>query len=58
MTDFVVSAVHGPPKQPLSVPGDPPVQADQRCFAQALLNPPPPAAALQRTVERRSKLLR
>ena len=32
--------------------------ADQECFAQALLSPPPPAPALERAFARRSKLLR
>ena len=30
--------------------------ADQQAFAQALLNPPEPAAALRRAFERRKKL--
>ncbi|PVE44224.1 hypothetical protein H663_001875 [Limnohabitans planktonicus II-D5] len=33
-------------------------QADQACFAQALLSPPKPAPALERAFSRRSKLLR
>ena len=32
--------------------------ADQECFAQALLSPPAPSAALKRAFARRSKLLR
>lgn len=32
--------------------------ADQHCFAEALLTPPEPNAALKRAFQRRSKLLR
>lgn len=59
MTDFVVSAVQGAAQQAieraeiirLSL-------ADQECFAQALLSPPAPSAALKRAFARRTKLLR
>ena len=33
-------------------------KADQACFAQALLSPPPPSPALKRAFARRNKLLR
>jgi uncharacterized protein (DUF1778 family) len=32
--------------------------ADQQCFADALLSPPKPQAALKRAMARRSELLR
>lgn len=59
MTDFVVSAVQDAAQQAieraeiirLSL-------ADQECFAQALLSPPAPPAALKRAFARRTKLLR
>jgi len=59
MTDFVVSAVQDAAQQAieraevirLSL-------ADQECFAQALLSPPAPSAALKRAFARRAKLLR
>lgn len=59
MTDFVVSAVQDAAQQAieraeiirLSL-------ADQECFAQALLSPPAPSAALKRAFARRTKLLR
>lgn len=34
------------------------VAADQECFAQALLSPPPPSPPLKRAFARRRKLLR
>ncbi len=59
MTDFVVTAVQAAAQSTiehaevirLSI-------ADQECFAQALLSPPRPNAALKRAIARRSKLLR
>ena len=59
MTDFVVSAVQDAAQRAIE-------QAevvrlsldDQECFAQALLAPPKPNAALKRAVERRNNLLR
>ena len=59
MTDFVVSAVQDAAQRAIE-------QAevvrlsldDQECFAQALLAPPEPNAALKRAVERRNNLLR
>ena len=58
MTDFVVSAVKEAAQRAIE-------QAvimrmsldDQRCFAEALLAPPPPNAALTRALERRKTLL-
>ena len=59
MTDFVVSAVQDAAQQAieraevirLSL-------ADQEYFAQALLSPPAPSAALKRAFAQRTKLLR
>lgn len=59
MTDFVVTAVQAAAQRAveqaevirLSM-------ADQECFAQALLSPPPPSPALKRAFARRRKLLR
>jgi uncharacterized protein (DUF1778 family) len=59
MTDFVVNAVQAAAQSTiehaevirLSL-------ADQECFAQALLEPPKPNAALKRAFARRNKLLR
>ncbi|MFZ6876266.1 DUF1778 domain-containing protein [Undibacterium sp. Di27W] len=59
MTDFVIAAVHDAAQRAiehgevirLSL-------ADQECFAEVLLSPQQPFAALQRGVARRSKLLR
>lgn len=59
MTDFVVAAVQDAAQRTIE-------QAevvrltltDQQCFAQALLSPPPPTAALKRAFSRRRKLLR
>lgn len=59
MTDFVVAAVQQAAQQAIE---DSEVTrltlADQACFAQALLAPPPPSAALKRAFARRNKLLR
>lgn len=57
LTDFVVSAAHEAAQRAiaeadlirLSV-------ADQACFADALLAPPPPSPALQRAFARRRRL--
>lgn len=58
VTDFVVSAVqaaaHDAVEQAEVMRLS---RADQLCFAQALMTPPPPNAALQRAFERRRKLL-
>lgn len=59
MTDFVVAAVRDAAQRAVE-------QAevvrltleDQQCFAQALLSPPKPNAALKRAVARKRKLLR
>ena len=59
MTDFVVSAVQDAALRAieqtevirLSI-------ADQECFAQALLSPPPQSPALERAFTRRNQLLR
>lgn len=58
ITDFVVTAVQEAAQRAIE-------QAevvrlsllDQECFAQALLSPPPPVAALGRAFTRRRKLL-
>lgn len=59
MTDFVVAAVREAAQRAVE-------QAevvrltleDQQCFAQALLSPPKPNAALKRAIARKRKLLR
>lgn len=59
MTDFVVLAVQDAAQRAIE-------QAevirlslsDQACFAQAMLEPPPPAPALERAFARRKALLR
>jgi len=59
MTDFVISAVQDAAQRTIE-------QADvirlsltdQECFAQALISPPKPNAALKRAFARRKKLLR
>lgn len=61
MTDFVVSAVQDAAQRAIEQAEIVRLSlADQECFAQALLAPPPPAPApaLQRAFARRSKLLR
>lgn len=59
MTDFVVSAVQAAAQQTIEQAEVVRLSlADQACFAQALLSPPEPAAALERAFDRRSKLLR
>ncbi|MDP2833589.1 MAG: DUF1778 domain-containing protein [Pseudomonadota bacterium] len=58
MTDFVVSAVQDAAKQAIEQAEIIRLSlADQECFAQALLSPPQPAAALERAFARRRKLL-
>lgn len=59
MTDFVVSAVQDAAQ--LAIERAEVIRlslADQDCFAQALLSPPQPSAALKRAFVHRSKLLR
>jgi len=59
MTDFVVSAVQDAAQRAIEQADVVRLSlADQDCFAQALLRPPEPTAALQRAFARRSTLLR
>ena len=59
MTDFVVSAVQDAAQHAIEQAEVIRLSlADQACFAQALLSPPPATHALQRAFARRSKLLR
>lgn len=60
MTDFVVSAVQDAAQRAIEQAEVVRLSlADQECFAQALLSPPPPPApALQRAFARRNQLLR
>lgn len=59
MTDFVVAAVQDAAQRVIEQSEVIRLTlADQACFAQALLSPPPPAPALKRAFTRRSKLLR
>ncbi len=59
MTDFVVAAVQDAAQRVIEQSEVIRLTlADQACFAQALLSPPPPAPALERAFTRRSKLLR
>lgn len=58
MTDFVVSAVQDAAKQAIEQAEVIRLSlADQECFAQALLSPPQPVAALERAFARRRKLM-
>ena len=58
MTDFVVSAVQEAAQRAIEQSEIMRFSlADQTCFAQALLAPPEPAAALRRAFARRQKLL-
>lgn len=59
MTDFVVSAVQDAAQRAIEQADVMRLSlADQECFAQALLSPPPKSPALERAFVRRSKLLR
>ena len=59
MTDFVVAAVQAAAQRAVEQAEVVRLSlADQECFAQALLSPPPPSPALERAFVRRSKLLR
>ncbi|MEW5885644.1 MAG: DUF1778 domain-containing protein [Pseudomonadota bacterium] len=59
MTDFVVSAVQDAAQRAIEQSEVIRLSlADQECFAQALLSPPQPAAALERAFAHRSRLLR
>ena len=58
MTDFVVSVVQDAALRAIEQAEVIRLSlADQECFAQAVLSPPKPNAALERAFERRSKLL-
>lgn len=59
MTDFVVAAVQEAAQHAIEQAEVIRLSlADQECFAQALLSPPPPTPALQRAFARRRTLLR
>lgn len=59
MTDFVVAAVQDAVQNAIEQAEVMRLSlADQACFAQALLAPPPPSPAMKRAFARRSKLLR
>ncbi len=59
MTDFVVATVQEAAQRAIEQAEVIRLSlADQKCFAQALLSPPQPSAALERAFARRSKLLR
>ena len=59
MTDFVIAAVQEAAQQAIAQAEIMPLSlADQECFAQALVLPPPPAPALERAFAHRRKLLR
>jgi uncharacterized protein (DUF1778 family) len=58
MTDFVVSAVQEAAQQAIQEAGVLRLSlADQESFAQALLSPPKPNAAMKRAFARRKKLI-
>jgi uncharacterized protein (DUF1778 family) len=59
MTDFVVAAVEGAARSAIEQAGVVRLSvADQEAFAQALICPPKPNAALKRALARQRKLLR
>ena len=59
LTDFVVSAAHDAARRTIAETDVLRLSlADQARFADALLSPPPPNAALQRAFARRRQLLR
>ena len=59
MTDFVVAAVQDAAQRAIERADVVRLSlADRECFAQALLSPPKPNAALRRAFARRRKLLR
>ena len=59
MTDFVVAAVQDAAQRAIEQAGIVRCSlADQECFAQTLLDPPQPNAALERAFTRRKTLLR
>jgi uncharacterized protein (DUF1778 family) len=58
MTDFVVAAVYEAAQRAIEQAEVIRLsRADQQCFAQTLLSPPPKAPALERAFERRGRLL-
>ena len=58
MTDFVVAAVQEAAQRAIEQADVMRLSlADQECFAQALISPPKPSAALERAFSRRRKLL-
>lgn len=58
MTDFVIAAVQEAAQQAIEQAEIMRLSlADQECFAQALLSPPPASPALERAFARRRKLL-
>lgn len=58
MTDFIVSAVQAAAQQAIEQAEVVRLsRADQECFAQALLSPPPATPALERAFARREALL-
>lgn len=59
MTDFVISAVQDAAQRAIEQAEIIRLSlADQQCFAQTLLSPPRPSAALKRAFARHDKLLR
>ena len=59
MTDFVIAAVQEAAQQAIAQAEIIRLSlADQECFAQALLSPPPPSPTLERAFAHHRKLLR
>lgn len=59
MTDFVVSAVQDAAQRAIEQSEVIRLSlVDQKCFAQAMLNPPEPVPAMQRAFVRRAELLK
>ena len=58
ITDFVVTAAQDAAQRTIEEEGIIRLTAeDQKRFAQALINPPPPNAALKRAIRRHTKLV-
>ena len=58
LTDFVITAVQAAAQRTIQQSEVVRLSlADQECFAQALLSPPPPAPALQRAFARHQRLV-
>lgn len=58
LTDFVITAVQAAAQRTIQQAEVVRLSlADQECFAQALLSPPPPAPALQRAFARHQRLV-